>query len=127
MSGVGEPFLEQNIRYHCPVLCVINFSKQPTKIYLHDRGNYQMFSTDLAQTDWQIFTDDNIDSYAENFTERITALADKHIPNQLITVRKSDPAWLTANIKKLLRRLYDKYKISNNVNTFLKHIKILET
>ncbi|MCG8113299.1 MAG: endonuclease/exonuclease/phosphatase family protein, partial [Candidatus Thiodiazotropha taylori] len=25
ISGVGEPFLEQNIRYHCPVNCVINF------------------------------------------------------------------------------------------------------
>ena len=35
----------------------------------------------------------------------------------MITVRKTDPPWLTNNIKKLLRkkkRLYDKYKKSNN-------------
>ena len=22
LSGVGEPFLEQNVRYHCPIYCV---------------------------------------------------------------------------------------------------------
>ena len=26
-SGVGDPFLEQNIRYHCPVFFVLNFNK----------------------------------------------------------------------------------------------------
>ena len=36
-------------------------------------------------------------------------------------MRKSDPPWLTTNIKRLLRkkkRLYDKYKKSNNINHF---------
>ena len=27
LSGVGDPFLEQNIRYHCPVFCVLTLSK----------------------------------------------------------------------------------------------------
>ena len=27
LNGVGEPFLEQNVRYHCPIYCVLNFSK----------------------------------------------------------------------------------------------------
>ena len=126
MSGVGEPFLQQNIRYHCPVFCVLNVSKPSTpsyqrKLYLYDKGKYQTFSTDLAQTDREILKDFNMDTYAVNITERITALADKHIPNKLIKVRKSDPAWLTTNIKKRplkKKRLYDKYKKSNNVNTF---------
>ena len=37
----------------------------------------------------------------------------------MITARKTDPPWLTNKIKKLLRkkkRLYDKYKKSNNTN-----------
>ena len=25
LSGVGEPIFDQNIRYHCPVYCVLNF------------------------------------------------------------------------------------------------------
>lgn len=32
LSGVGVPFLEQNVRYHCPIYCVLNFDKM---IYLH--------------------------------------------------------------------------------------------
>ena len=126
ISGVGEPFLEQNIRYHCPVFCVLNFTKPLTplyqrKIYLFDRGNHQTISNELALTDWQSLKCDNVDIYAENITERITALTDKHVPNKSIKVRKSDPPWLTTNIKRLLRkkkRLYDKYKKSNNINHF---------
>ena len=88
---------------------------------MYDRGNYHDFSTELTNTDWQTLKDNNVDKYAENITERIIALANKHIPNKLIRVRKSDPPWLTTNIKKLLRkkkRLYDKYKKSNNINHF---------
>ena len=32
LSSVGKPFLEQNIRYHCPVFCVLTFSK-PVKTF----------------------------------------------------------------------------------------------
>ena len=137
ISGVGEPFLEQNIRYHCPVFCVLNFTKPKTpiyqrKIYLYDRGNYDAFSNDLILTDWQALKSDDIDTYAINVTERIKTLVDKHIPNKSIKVRKSDPPWLNTNIKRLLRkkkRLYDKYKKSKNVNHFerYKHYRNLTT
>ena len=70
ISGVGEPFLEQNIRYHCPVFCSLNFAKPlmplyQRKIYLYDRGNYQTISNDLMQTDLQSFKCDNVDICAE--------------------------------------------------------------
>ena len=126
ISGVGEPFLEQNVRFHCPIFCVLKFTKSKTptyqrKIYLYDRGNYRAFSNDLQRTDWQALISDNIDTYAENITEKINTLTDKHIPNKLIKVRPSDPPWLTTHIKKLPRikkRLYDKYKQTQNANHF---------
>ena len=126
LSGVGEPFLEQNIRYHCPVFCVLTFSKPlaplyKRRVFIYDRGNYQAFSNDLVQTDWQTLKSENINTYAENITKRITTLTNKHVPNRLINARKTDPAWLTTHIKKLIRkkkRLYDKYKKSNNINNF---------
>ena len=57
LSGVGEPFFDQNIRYHCPVYCVFNFDKISTPVYtrhiwLYDKGDYQSFSRDLNNTDW---------------------------------------------------------------------------
>ena len=39
----------------------------------------------------------------------------------MINARKTDPAWLTTHVKKLIRkkkRLYDKYKKSNNINHY---------
>ena len=34
LSGVGEPFLNQNIRYHCPIYAVFNFDKHKLKMFL---------------------------------------------------------------------------------------------
>ena len=109
LSDVGEPFLEQNVRYHCPIYCVLNFIKAVSpcfkrKIYLFDRGDYQTFSNDLTDTNWNSLKSNDIDTYAENITDRITFLTNKHIPNKMITVRKTDPPWLTNNMKKLLRK-----------------------
>ncbi|MES9994358.1 MAG: reverse transcriptase family protein [Candidatus Thiodiazotropha sp.] len=125
-GGVGQPILDQNIRYHCPVYCILNFDKPITPIYsrhiwLYDRGDYLSLSRDLDNTDWSALKSDDIDTYTNNVTERITELAKKHIPNKDIKVRKSDPPWLTTNIKRLMRkrkRLYDKYKKSKNINDF---------
>ena len=126
LSGVGDPILDQNIRYHCPVYCVLKFDKLITPIYtrhiwLYDRGDYESFSRDLNDIDWSSINNDDIDEYANNITECITKLAKKHIPNKDIKIRKSDPAWLTTDIKRLIRkrkRLYDKYKISKNITDF---------
>ena len=119
LNGVGDPILDQNIRYHCPVYCVLKFDKLTTPIYtrhiwLYDRGDYESFSRDLNDIDWSCIKNNDIDEYANNITECITKLAKKHIPNKDIKKRKSDPAWLTTDIKRLIRkrkRLYDKYKI----------------
>ncbi len=44
-SGVSEPFLQQNIRYHCPIYGLLNLKKSKYKsfkrhIWLFDKGNY---------------------------------------------------------------------------------------
>ena len=33
LSRVGKPFLDQNIRYHCPIYCVFNFDKKIAHSY----------------------------------------------------------------------------------------------
>ena len=35
ISGVGEPFLDQNIRYHCPVFCCIRYPKPRNAPFKH--------------------------------------------------------------------------------------------
>ena len=122
LSGVGEPFFEQNIRYHCPIYCVLNFNKKPylySKSFLYNRGNYKAFKKDLHSTDWNSLKHDNVDTYVSNVTDKVLELTNKHMPNKMIKVRQSDPSWLNNNIKRLIRkkkRLYEKYKHTDNIN-----------
>lgn len=126
LSGVGDPFLDQNIRYHCPVYFVLNFHKNVVPafyrhIWLFDRGDYESFSRDIRETDWETLKNNDIDIYASNITRRISELADKHIPNKRVKIRQSDPSWLTNDAKKLIRkrkRLYKKFKRTNNITDF---------
>ena len=64
---------------------------------LFDRGDYQSLSRDIRETDWESLKSNDIDIYASNITNRISELADKHIPNK----RQSDPSWLTNEAKKI--------------------------
>ena len=57
-SGIGEPFLDQNIRYHCPIYCKLKFDKHQTKtftrhIWLFERGDYGSLSQDISNTNWE--------------------------------------------------------------------------
>ena len=57
LSGVGNPFLTQDIRYHCTIYGILNFSKPRGKSYArltwsYDRGDYILLRQKTAQTDW---------------------------------------------------------------------------
>ena len=129
LSGVGEPFLQQEVRYHCPVFGILNFSKPKRKSYIRqvwffDRGNYDLLRNEIALTDWTALESQNIDTFAQNITEHVISLSKAYIPNKSVTIRPSDPPWLTTNIRKHIRRrkrAYKKAKLSksaHNWNTF---------
>ena len=131
-SGVGDPFLEHNIRFHCPIYFVLNFRKTVTPvirrhIWLYDRGDYQTFSQNVIETNWESLKNNDIDIYASNITDKILELAKKNIPNKTVKIRQSDPTWLTSEIKKMIRkrkRLYNKFKRSKSHSDFEKYKQI---
>ena len=46
-SGISDPFLQQDLRYHCPVFGVFNLSKPKSKcfkcrVWQYDRGDYDL-------------------------------------------------------------------------------------
>lgn len=118
LSGVGEPVLDQNIRFHCPIYCVFKINRKSSAtfnrhVWLYDRGDYESFARDISNTDWDNLRDGNVDVYAKNVTNTIIDLATRHIPNKQVKIRQSDPPWLTNVIRKLMRkrkRYYDKFK-----------------
>ena len=120
------PILDLNIRYHCPIYCVLNLNKHKCTtftrhIWLYDRGDYASFANELSDTNWNLLKNNYINTYANNITEHIIKVLEKIIPNKVIKVRQSDPNWLTNSIEKMMRnrkRLYDIYKRTKTVTDF---------
>ena len=67
ISGVGEPFLMQDIGYHCPTFCIFKFKRHAVKpfsrkVWLYDRGNYADFRQKVS--DFIL----NVNLYAKQFS-----------------------------------------------------------
>ena len=78
-SGVAEPFLQQDIRYHCPVYGVFKYTKHSKKsftrrIWSYDRGDYDLLRTKVANTDWDSLSDPDVNIYASNITNHLNSL-----------------------------------------------------
>ena len=128
ISGVGEPFLHQELRYHCPVFGILKFSKPKVKafkrhIWSYDKGNYELLRNKARDTDWDSLRDENIDTYATNISNSILAIASERIPNKSITVKPSDPPWITSGLERQIRkrrRAYRKAKATNQSHHWAK-------
>lgn len=84
IKGVGEPFLDQNTRYHCPILCCMNMAKPKyetfkRKIWKLENGDYDGMRDEASSFDWKTLLDNDIDKYAENVSHKIMFLSEKYI------------------------------------------------
>ena len=117
-SGVGDPFLEQTVRYHCLVFGLIKFTKPKIKsyrrqIWKYDQGDYQLLRTKAVETDWNSLRDNNLDTYAANISNHIRLIVKECIPNKVVTIKPSDPPWLTNYIKRFIRKWKRAYRKAN--------------
>ena len=69
VSGVADPFLNQEHRYHCPIFGIYNFSKPKSKsftrhIRTYDQGDYNILGN--KATDWKSVEDNAINIHAKN-------------------------------------------------------------
>ena len=108
-AGVGESILEQNIRYHCPVFSIFDFDKhkQPCfkwKIWKFDNGDYDLLNRLIRNFDWSTIENDDINVYAENFTNKLLELSERSIPNKVVTIRPSDPPWVNNSLRNAIRK-----------------------
>ena len=118
ISGVGEPFLMQDIRYHCLVFCIFKFKRHVVKpfrrkIWMYEQGNYDLFRQKVYDFDWKSIRDNDVNLYARTFTDNLLNIAEECIPTKNVTIRPCDLPWLNNNIRKLMRqrnRLYKRYK-----------------
>ena len=121
LSGVGDPFLHQNIRYHCPVFGIFNFRKPKClsfkrRIWKYDDGNYEMLRQKASATNWNDFQNNDINTYCENLIEHLQSITEMCIPNKGITIRPSDPPWITTSIKRHIRKRKRAFKRAKQTN-----------
>ena len=69
LCGVGDAFLDQNIRYHCPIYAIFNFDKHKQicykrNIWQYDIGNYDRLKQYVNEFDWLSLKSDNVNIYA---------------------------------------------------------------
>ena len=109
LSGVGDPFLQQDVRYHCPIYGIFKFAKPKQKSYTrhiwkYEQGDYVTLKH-LANTfDWTSLKHEDINIYSTNITEKILEISKLCIPNKIIRIRPSEPTWMNSSIKKLIRK-----------------------
>ena len=128
LSGVGDPFLHQELRYHCPVFGILKLSKPKVKafkrhIWNYNNGDYDLFRNKALNIDWDSLKDENIDTYATNINNTILTITSECIPNKCITVKPSDPPWITSHLKRQIRkrrRAYKKAKATNQSHHWTK-------
>ena len=121
-SGVAEPFLQQDVRYHCPVYGVFKYTKASRKsftrrIWSFDRGDYDLLRNKVADTDWDSLSDPDVNIHASNITNHLNALTAECLPNKTVRIRPSDPPWITTAIRKLIRKRKRAYQKAKQINT----------
>ncbi|MEW8545280.1 MAG: reverse transcriptase family protein, partial [Candidatus Thiodiazotropha sp.] len=123
-SGVGDPFIPDQIRYHCPILVLLKFLRPPNKtfkrkIWNYPQADFNKYRNLLSQLDFEnhIVTNTNIDDNVKFITESIADAGEQSIPNKIVTIRPNDHPWITSSIRKHIRkrkRIYRKYKCTSN-------------
>ena len=122
-SGVGDPFLCQDMRYHCPIYGIFKFSKPKLQCYKrhiwsYNQGDYNLLRAKAAATDWEALKNSNINTYAQNITQHIISIAKECIPNKIVTINTSDPPWITTTIKRYIRKRKRAYRKAKLLNIF---------
>ena len=128
ISGIGEPFLMQHVRYHCPTFCIFKFKKHivkpfSRKIWLYDHGNYDDLRQMISEYNWDSVRNDDVNEYANCFSKTLLSLAEQCIPTKHVTIRPRDLPWINNTIRRLIgkrNRLYKKYKKDRTIPNYNK-------
>ncbi|MCG8076808.1 MAG: endonuclease/exonuclease/phosphatase family protein, partial [Candidatus Thiodiazotropha taylori] len=110
-SRVADPFIPDQIRYHCPIVVFLKFIRPSTKSFKRKIWNYKLADYDTYRTLLSesnlienLQTDNDIDSNVKLVSSAILTSAESAIPNKIITVKASDLPWVTCRLKHLIRK-----------------------
>ena len=105
-SGVIDPFIPDQIRYHCPILILLKFLRpklriRKRKILNYELADYTRYRNLLSDYDLinKLESDLNIDSNVMLINQAILDAGEKAIPNKIITVRTNSHRWINCKLE----------------------------
>ncbi|MCG7868583.1 MAG: endonuclease/exonuclease/phosphatase family protein [Candidatus Thiodiazotropha taylori] len=121
LSGVGDPFLNQELRYHCPIYGIFKFSKPRVKtfsrhVWYYERGNFNLFRDKASTLDWESLQSNDINVYADNINTAINSMATECIPSRHVQIKPLDPPWLTTSLKRHIRKRKRAFRKAKRTN-----------
>ena len=121
LNGVGDHFLGQDLRYHCPIFGIFKFCKPIRRSFTHhiwryEQGNYDLLKEMASSTDWKALHNLDINVYAKRLIDKILEISKDCIPNKIVTIRPSDPPWMTSSIKRYIRKRKRAYRRAKQTN-----------
>ena len=123
-SMVADPFVPNQVRYHCPVVVFLKFTRPKIKnfkrrIWIHKLADYDKYRRLLSESELvtQLEQDSDISSNVKLINQTILKAAEISIPNKVVTIKPNDHPWITCHIKRLIRkrkRLHRRYNRTPN-------------
>ena len=107
-SFVADRFVLNLVRFHCPTVVVLKFTKPKQtsfqrKIWIYDKD--------------QPTVNPNLDATANTIANSFLKAASESIPNTNVNIRPGDVPWMNKEVKQQIRKrnkLHQRTKLSNN-------------
>ena len=132
-SGVIDTFIPDQIRYHCPVIVMLNFLRPENKTYKRKVGNYKMADFNGYReilSDYSFEEKVNLSNDTEEnincISEAITSASEQAIPNKIATIRPDEHPWITCQIRRLIRKWKRTYRKFERTSSYGENIKLFE-
>jgi len=110
---------------HCTISANLLFRKRrahPYKRTMWDfKGtDFSHFKLAIERCNWEeCFTDDNIETATEMWTNKLLNIAKQTIPNKEVTVRPDDKPWYNNMLRRLCRKKERLHKKAKQYNTLV--------
>ena len=118
-SGVMSPFSTLD---HFPIFVTLKTKLPATPKTYKTIWEYNKLDADkltriLMTTNWNSIIEKDIDKAAEEFTSVILDAASKTIPTKTVPIRQRDKLWVTADLKRQIRKRNRLFKRAKNQQT----------
>ena len=99
-SEVIDPFIPDQVRYHCPILLLLKFLRpvsktKQRKIWKYAQADFNLYRSLLFESGIEnhIESDNSICQNIDFISKVIADASEKSVPHKIVTIRPNDHPW----------------------------------